>query len=371
MTTKKIQNIWQEITSFENLCKAYEHAKKNKRYRNEVLAFTENLEANLFKLQKELRDHTYHCGEYRQFYVYDPKKRLIMALPFRDRVVQWAVYQVVNPVFAAGYITDSYACIEGRGTQQAVARIQYWLRKEMRHADKRFYYLKLDISKYYYRISHRVVMRILKRKIFDDDLIWYFDQTVNSDTMAFGLPLGKNADEVQQQDRLNDVGMPIGSLISQMLANINLNPLDQYAKRTLGIRYYCRYMDDIIILHESKPKLHEWKAKLERFLNEELELHLNNKTALRPCTLGIDFCGYKIWNTHIKLRKSTALRMKHRLKHLKKQYSIGKTDIDKIKQTLASYNGILKHCDSYSLRKAIAKDFVLKREWDKIDNAPE
>ncbi|CAK7059384.1 MAG: hypothetical protein EUB_03419 [Eubacterium sp.] len=236
------------------------------------------------------------------------------------------------------------------------------------------YFLKLDICKYYYRINHEVVLGILKKKIYDEELMWYFEQTINCDTMAFGLPLGKSADEVPQEERLFDVGMPIGSLMSQMFANINLNQLDQLCKRELSIKYYIRYMDDVIILCDNKPQLHEWKKAIEEFLNQKLKLHLNNKTALRPVTLGIDFCGYKIWNTHIKLRKSTVLRMKRRLKHLTKEYAAGEVSVKDIKQTLASYHGLLKTCDSYSLRSAISKTYVFKREWDKIekkDNAPE
>lgn len=363
MASKKIKNVWQEICSFENLYKAYLNARKNKRFRDEVLDFTNNLEDNLFQLREELLNLTYKEGEYKQFYVHEPKKRLIMALPFRDRVVQWAVYQVVNPYFVKGYIKDSYACIKGRGTHQAIQRLHYWLRKiGNKNKDEKWYYLKTDITKYFYRVSHRVVLKHVGKKVKDEELMWYFEQTINSNVMPFGLPLGYNADEIKTKDRLFDVGMPIGSLISQMLANINLNPLDQYCKRILGIKYYIRYMDDVIILHNNKKELHEWKRLIEKFLNEELELHLNNKTAIRPVSLGIEFVGYRAWNTHIKLRKSTALKMKRRLKNIKKQYENGEIELQDVKATMASYHGLMKHCNSYNLQNKIFESFVLVRK---------
>lgn len=360
MSTKKIRNVWGQICSFENLHTAYLHARKNKRYRNDVLAFSANLEENLFDLQRQLLDHTYEVGHYREFYVYDPKKRLIMALPFTDRVVQWAVYQVINPIYASGYISDSFACIDGRGTQQAIQRLHKWL-KEVGRRPEKWYYLKLDVSKYFHRIDHARLIEILRKKIKDNDLMWLLESIINCPDKAFGLPLNRSADQIAPENRLPDKGMPIGNLTSQMFANIYLDRLDQYCKRKLGIHYYIRYMDDVIILHDDKLQLGEYKRIIEKFLNEELLLDLNNKTALRPVTLGIEFVGYKLWNTHIKLKKASALKMKHRLRHLKKQYYRWEVDLPKIRKTLVSYNGVMKHCNCYNMRKKLYRGFVLKR----------
>ncbi len=358
----KIKNIWDEIISFENLYEAYKNARKNKRYRSEILKFSSDVEKHLFELHEELKNRTYKEGRYREFYIYDPKIRLIMALPFRDRVVQWAVYQKINPIFSNGYITDSYACINGRGVHSAALRLQYWLRLLNRKKDEKWYYQKLDFTKYFYRISHDVLINILSKKIKDDGLIWYLTQVIDSGEMPFGLPLGRKADEVSVNDRLYDVGMPIGSLMSQMFANIYLNELDQYVKRELSIKYYIRYMDDIVILHNDKKELRKIKEKVESYAKEVLRLDLNDKSVLRPVSLGIEFCGYKVWHNHIKLRKSTALRMKRYIKHLKKRYAKREIDSPEIRQVLVSYNGMLKHCDSRELKKKIYTDLVLKRE---------
>lgn len=360
---KTLKNVFEQVVDYDNLYRAYLNARLCKRYRYEVLNFSAHLEDNLVKLQKELIDRTYTLGKYREFYIYEPKKRLIMAQPFKDRVVQWAIYQVLNPVFAQGYITDSYACIKERGTHKAVKRLHYWLRQVGKKPEK-YYFLKLDISKYFYRIDHDVLMGILKRKIRDDDMIFLLDKIVNSSETNFGLPPGKSPGEVKRSDRVSEKGMPVGNLSNQMFANLYLNELDQYCKRTLGIHFYVRYMDDVIILHQDKDQLHEWKRIIDTFLKEKLQLDLNEKTCIRPITLGVEFCGYKIWNTHIKLRKSTALKMKRNLKKLQKEYAAGEVTVEEAKQTISSYLGILKHCDSYSLKRTIFGEYGSSEEYE-------
>lgn len=360
---KTLKNVFEQVVAYDNLYRAYLNARLCKRYRYEVLNFSAHLEDNLVKLQSELIDRTYTLGKYREFYIYEPKKRLIMAQPFKDRVVQWAIYQVLNPVFVRGYITDSFACIEGRGTHSAVKRLHYWLRQVGKKQEK-YYFLKLDISKYFYRIDHDVLMGILKRKIRDDDMIFLLDKIVNSGDTNFGLPPGKSPGEVKRSDRVSEKGMPVGNLSSQMFANLYLNELDQYCKRTLQIHFYVRYMDDVIILHQDKDQLHEWKRLIDTFLKEKLQLDLNEKTCIRPITLGVEFCGYKLWNTHIKLRKSTALKMKRKLKKLQKEYAAGEVTMEEARQTISSYLGILKHCDSYSLKRTIFGEYGTSEEYE-------
>jgi len=158
------------------------------------------------------------------------------------------------------------------------------------------------------------------------------------------------------------VSIPIGNLTSQMFANIYLNELDQYCKHELKIHYYIRYMDDIIILGDDKKRLVEIKTEIETFLRERLKLRLNDKTAVRPVGMGIEFVGFRVWASHVKLRKSTALKMKRRLKEIKYLYAEGLVDLDTVKGVLASYFGMMQHCNSYNLRRKIADTFVLRRK---------
>lgn len=272
-----------------------------------------------------------------------------MALPFRDRVVQWAIYRKLHPLFEKQFIEDSYACRKGKGVHAAANKLQYWLRQTERKPE-RYYYLKLDISKYFYRVSHRVLIDILRRKINDERLVDLLASIIDCEETAFGLPAGVDPDAISAEDWLLDVGMPIGNLTSQMFANLYLNELDQYAKHSLRLKYYIRYMDDVIILHPDKKYLAQIKEEIEVFLNQNLLLSLNNKTAIRPCSMGIDFVGFRIWATHRKLKKKTAQKICARVKFLSsalKSVEITKESFDR---SVASYKGILKHFNSYGFR---------------------
>lgn len=351
---KRFGHLFEQITDYENLYIAYLNASKNKRFRNEVLEFSNNLEENLIEIQNELLYKTYKVGRYREFYVHEPKKRLIMALPFKDRVVQWAIYQVINPLFNKQFIHDSYACRKDKGVQKAADRLQYWSRKLVRGC-KKPYYLKLDISKYFYRIDHDVLMKILGRKIKDKDLMWLLDLIINSDDKKFGVPLGDHGFE---EDRIEGIGMPIGNLTSQLFANLYLNELDQYAKHEMHLHYYIKYMDDVIILHQDKRELRTILEEIDIFLKQELKLQLNNKTAIRPIKTGVEFVGYRIWPTHRKLRKSTVKKMKSRFKYLKKAFKRGEIDAEQIRPTLMSYLGMMKHANCYRLKKKLIKSLI-------------
>lgn len=354
---KRHKNLYPKIYDFENLYIAYREARKCKRYRDEVLKFSNNLETNLIQIQNELIWKKYRVGRYREFLVYDPKKRLIMALPFKDRVVQWAIYRILNPLLDRRYIYDSYACRIGYGTHRAADRLQYWLRYLDRRHD-RIYVLKLDISKYFYRVDHRVLVSILKRIIGDKDLLWLLETIIYSEETQFGIPLG---DHNFEHGRVDGIGMPIGNLTSQMFANLYLNELDQFAKHGLRIRHYMRYMDDAIVLHPDKQYLRWVEGEISTFLEDYLRLQLNNKTTVRTAGQGIDFCGFRVWPTHTKMRKKSALKMKHRLKYLQRAYARGNVGWEEVNASVQSYMGILTHCNSYNLREKIFGELVWRR----------
>lgn len=271
----KIKHLFPKIFDFENLFDAYKAGIRGKRDRPDIMVYTEKLEENLIELQNELIWKTYKVGRYRMFYVYEPKRRLIMALQFKDRVAQHAIYRQLNPLLDKQFIYDSYACRNGKGTHKAVARLQYWFRQVSRKPGK-YYYLKLDISKYFYRIDHEILMGILRKKIADEDLLEILEGIVNCEDTHFGLPMGADIGDVAFSEMLADVGLPIGNLTSQMFANLYLDQLDQFCKHQLGLHYYIRYMDDVIILHNSKKHLERVKNQIADFLESELHLNLNN-----------------------------------------------------------------------------------------------
>ena len=223
-----------EIISFDNLLEADKNASRNKRYRDENLKFAAHREEELINLQNELTyfpkdgipgnplESSYHVGKYRMKKIYEPKPRIIMALQYRDRVVQWAYYQKLNPLFDRQYIEHSYGCRTGKGTTAARAQLQKWLRKASR-SSKNWYVLKLDISKYFYRVDHEILMKILAKHIKDELILRDLYNLINCEDTAFGLPEGVQPELCAQEDWLYNRGMPIGNLTSQMFANIYLN----------------------------------------------------------------------------------------------------------------------------------------------------
>lgn len=387
---KTIKHIKERVTDYENLYNAYLHARKSKRFRNEVLEFSANLEDNLHELQTTLRDQTYRPGPYYKRIIHDPVDRLIMWQAFIHRVVQWAVYQIINPEFVRGYIEDSYACIKGRGSDAAAQRLFYFMQQAGRieknsgldeSGRPRIRYLlqKADTSKFFYRIDHQTSMDLIGRKCgYDPWLMWIMDLFVNAEGEKFGFPPGKGVNDVTPEEMVADKGLAVGSLLNQMLANVNQNEVDHFAKRQLHIHYYVRYMDDIVMLSDSRAQLLEWRARISEFMAERLKLDLNpKKTFIQPISHGIDFCQYRIYPDHIRLKKATALRMKRNLKRIQRLYAEGKIDLERAQRSVTSYMGLMSHCDSYQLRKSIFGEysdtewtegwFVLKRNSEKME----
>lgn len=352
------------ISGFAWLMNAHRNARKQKRFRDETMKFTAELERNLLEIQRELRDGTYETGEYRRIWVTIPKRRLVMALPYRDRVVQWAIYLLLNPYFDKRFIEDSYACREGKGSHEALDRLQYWLRKVSRKPGTKWYYLKLDIAKYFYRVDHEVLLGILRKHTADDGLMRLLKKIVNNDKEPFGLPAGKRPEDVPREEWRFDVGMPIGNLSSQLFANIVLNELDQYAKHKLKIRYYIRYMDDVVILGNDKRQLQVWRDEIKTYLQDVLRLELNKKTAIRPIGMGIEFVGMRVWATHRVIRKSTVRREKRAVKSIAGKVNRGEMSKPDAMRRIDSMRGMLDHAESAAMRWRLNKILL-----DKADGA--
>ena len=207
-----------------------------------------------------------------------------------------------------------------------------------------------------------MLKKIIAKKIKDRRLLNVLYSIIDCKHTPFGLPPGKSPGEVPVEERLYDTGMPIGNLLSQVFANIYLDALDQYCKRTLRIHFYIRYMDDVIILSDSKAQLHEWKSLINDFLERKLRLSLNQKTCIRPVSQGIEFVGYRIWPHYVTIRKSTTLQMRRNLRRRQEEYRRGKISMKEAFTTLECYLGMLKHCDCKMFRKRLIEDFVLTRD---------
>ena len=349
---KKIDNVYDIMLDFNFLYESHLHARKCKRYKVEIMQFVDNLESELWEISRDLKEETYELGKYRKFYVVEPKVRLVMALQYRDRIVQWSVYRFLNPFYDKMFIDDSYACRVGKGSHNAIARLRYWLAKVDRQ-EERWYYLKLDISKFFYRVDHKILLKILAKRIKDKRLMKLLDKIINSKDTKFGLPLGYSSNSCPEDLWLSEIGIPIGNLTSQLFANIYLNEVDQFCKHDLHLHYYVRYMDDIIILGPDKNYLHEIKRTIELFLLEHLSLNLNNKTIVAPVDTGITFLGYRVWSTHQLLKKQSARRIIRHTRKLCYDLRDNYITLEQFKRAITSYRGLLDKCESFGLKRKL------------------
>jgi len=339
------KNLYPQIYDFENLCEAYLKARRGHRYDHEVLVFANNLDSELIQLQNELIWKTHKTGPYRKFYVHDPKTRLVAALPFRDRVLQHALCNVVEPLFERKFIFDSYACRSGRGTHAGADRVTEFLRKATRLWPKP-YCLKCDISQYFPSVRHTALLAIIRRTIACEDTMWLIQEILSSWTDPADL---------------DPRGLPIGNLTSQLWANVYLDQLDHYVKETLRVRFYVRYMDDFVIIGGDKRELWQVKREIEGFLEHRLGLRLNGKSGIFSVSQGIDFLGYRIWRNRRRLRKRSVKRIRRALKYFQKAHSEGKISLERVNATIQSWLGHAKHANTHRLRQNLLRSFVLTR----------
>lgn len=339
---KRYSELYPKIYDFANLERAYKKARRCKRYRNEVLRYSENLEENLINLQNHLIWHTYRQGRYRTFYVYEPKKRLISALPFADRVAQHAINNILEPLIDRRFYFHSYACRKGKGMHKASETLTKWL-YNLTFEGSPLYAIKGDIHHYFQSIDHDRLKSTVRRIIKDPETLGLLDLVIDS-----GGEDGK--------------GIPVGNLTSQLFANLYLDRLDKHVKETLRVRHYIRYMDDFVILAPDKAYLRDALRKIETFLALELGLQLNPKTTILNCKNGVDFCGYRHFTDHKKVRKSSIRRMKRTIRG----YRTGKISEERFAKALQSWLGHIQHADAYLLREGMLQQI----EQTRAENRP-
>jgi len=336
-----VNNLWDGFIDFENVYRGYYTAARGKRYRNEVLSYKAKLEDNLFSLIDDLKNNAYEPLPFRQFRITDPKPRLISAPAFRDRVVHHSLIRIIEPIFEKRFINESFACRVGRGTHAAM-RYVFKSTQLAKRQWENYYVLKCDISKFFPSVCHDILKQIIRRAIRDKRLLCLIDTIIDFNS------------------GLDGIGIPIGALTSQLFANVYLDPLDHFLKEKCRIKYYARYMDDFVILHHDKKFLHELLEKIKMFLNDRLAINLNPKTQIFSGKHAIDFCGYRIWPTHIKPRKRTVKRAKKRMRKMVKTYRTNHKILKHAKASLMSFMGYLKHCSGRRTMNSILKAATFK-----------
>ena len=346
---KSYRHLYERIYDFENLYSAYLKARRGKRDRPEVQRFEQDLEGNLIQLQNELILGTYKTGRYRLFKVFEPKERQVAALPFRDRVLQHALVDTIEPIWETRFIPDSFACRPNKGTHAGADRVEAMMRKVKRQHGSVCVF-KADIAKYFSNIDHAILKRLVRRYVKCRRTLALFEGIIDSCAVPGDA---------------RPVGLPIGNLTSQLCANIYLHALDEFVKYELGEPFYLRYMDDFCIIHHDKAYLHQLRNTLEEFLWNRLRLRTNAKTQVFPVTSWpgrpLDFLGYRIWPTHRKLRTSSIRRISKTLKRLQKLYGKGVVSLDRVRQSVISWIGHAKHAESYGLRKKLLGRFAFVR----------
>lgn len=329
---KTHKNIYAKVWDFENLLIASRKAQRGKRREPDVYAFNAQLEKNLLRLQERLKDRTWTPGVYRDFYVYEPKKRLVSAAPYEDRVVHHALCRVLEEIWEPMFLYDSYACRVGKGTHAAADRYTEFSRKAK-------YVLKCDISRYFEHVDHGILLGDIGRYVKDDGILWLVKAILSSNNTRPAATPG--------------CGIPIGNLTSQFFANVYLNRFDHWVKEELRHRFYIRYVDDFVILADEKAALHEAFAAVEQKLAEiGLAVH-PRKRAVFPVTEGCDFMGYRIWPEHRRLRPKTGYHSRRKLVRLARRYNAGELTLDRVRASIAAWIGHVKHANTWGLRKAV------------------
>lgn len=323
---KTYKNLFDKIISLDNLYNSLYQTSKNKSNSLDCLKFMEWEYSNMTKLHFDLKNGSYTLGEYIHFTVMDPKPRNIVTLQFRDRIVQRAIYNIIQPIFEKTILPNSFACRKGKGTHRASITTQSYSRKVGNS-----YYLKTDFSKYFLTIDRKVLWERIERKIGCKETL----KLINLFIPKYGS------------------GINIGELLSQLFANVYGNIVDMFLKHDLKIKHFVRYMDDIVIFGSSYNYLRDIKRKLKDFIDQKLNLKFS-RWHISSVERGINFVGYRIFPDFKLIRKDSVKRAKRKIKKYKND-----GEYDKLERFIASWSGHLKHANTYNLRRRFSNKYEI------------
>ncbi|MBD3335742.1 MAG: RNA-dependent DNA polymerase [Candidatus Eisenbacteria bacterium] len=333
---RRVGDLFDRACSFENLLAAARRAARGTSKTAEVAGFLLDLEPEVLRLERELRNGSYAPGEYRTFVVRDPKTRQITVAPFRDRVVHHALCATIEPALERFYISHSYACRREKGTLRAVMQAQ---RLARRHA----YFLKLDVKSYFHSIDHDVLCGILARRFKDRRFLDTLERIIRHPVP--GCPPRK--------------GLPIGNLTSQHLANFYLNSFDHFVLQELRPGGFVRYMDDMILFGDEKQQLWSIHARCIDCLKGSLRLDLRHgATLLAPVAQGLPFLGRRVFRGLIRMRRENLRRSVRRLRRKARRYRDGRIDPGTWERSLNSVFAHLSQADSHGDTLALRRRLV-------------
>ncbi|MEK7184769.1 MAG: reverse transcriptase/maturase family protein [Patescibacteria group bacterium] len=295
-----------------------------------------NLEETLLQLYQDLSVGSYKHGPYKDFYIEDPKRRHIFKAQVIDRILNHAIFRVLEPIFNKKFIHDSYSSRVEKGIHKAHDRFRRFAWRLSKNNMQIVWVLKCDIRKFFDSIDHDKLLEIISKTVKDEKAV----ELLKTILKSYSTNPRK--------------GIPMGNVTSQLFSNIYLDQLDQYVKRDLKIKNYIRYADDFVILSRNKEELLQYLSIINIFLQEKLSLSLHpNKITIRKYNQGVDFLGFIIFPFHTLLRTRTRRRMLKNIKKLKIKYDSKEISEKTFNQSLSSYFGIIKHCQGFEIRAQI------------------
>ena len=326
---KRYSHLYEKICDIENLRMAHKNARRGKGYYSEVKEINKNPDKWLYELQAMLINKDYKTSEYEIFIKNDKgKEREIYKLPyFPDRIVHWAIIQVVEPIFLNKLNHCTHSAIPKRGIHSAFNQLDKYMKSDIEGTK---YCLKLDIKKFYPSINHDLLKAMYRRMFKDKNLLWLLDEIIDSSGEKYGIP--------------------IGNYLSQYSGNLFLAIFDRWIKENKRIKYYIRYMDDIVILGNSKEELNLLFVEIDNFLRNKLDLTIKDNWQIFESRLrGIDFVGYRHFGSYVLLRKSTSKQLIVKMRKINKKISKGHMINYSDYCSINSYKGWLKWCNAYNL----------------------
>ncbi len=348
------ENLYSKIYDKKNLVLAYKKARKGKTKKEYVIKFEKDIGKNLLKLHEELKTQTYKPKLLKTFILRDPKTRKISKSDFRDRIIHHALCNVIEPIFQKSFIYDSCANQKGKGNLFTVKRFELFKRKVTHNLQSSAFCFKADIKHYFQEVNHKLLLKIISRKIKDKKVILLITKILQNtaeseEERARDLVWTKQGGGYQNKP-INSKGMPLGNLTSQFFANVYLNDLDYFIKQKLKSKFYLRYVDDFVILHKSKKQLQIWKNQIEIFLKQKLKLELHpDKSKIISLSRGVDFVGFRIFWKHKLIRKRSVIKMFVSIRRwIEKELSL-----EKIKEIFQGWNAHSKWSNTFKLRTKI------------------
>jgi RNA-directed DNA polymerase len=349
---------------------AYYDARKNKRNTHSQMRFEIDHEARLIELYHAVRERRYQVRPSIAFIVKEPLKREVFAAEFTDRVIHHLLFNLINPVFEALFIPESFSCRKGKGTHCGIHTLNNAIIACSNHYRRDCYILKLDIQGYFMNIDKTILKQILYRGITgsslinenDKDLARYLVKTILEDDPTRhcrikgnrsdwkGLPPSKSLFHSPE-----NCGLPIGNLTSQLFSNVYLNGFDHYIKSIPGVIHYGRYVDDFYVVHENRFFLRDLIPVFRTWLKQHLRLDLHpGKVYLQHYTKGVNFLGGTIKPYRMYVANRTKRKFNYCIRNWEKFINTAapaKTDLHRMRASINSYLGILQHFRAYGIKR--------------------